>query len=107
MMLAAGGWPSWRLLLFTLVGGTLAAGAANVFKCYYDRDIDKLMHRTQRRPLPSGTGTPRAALTFGVVLSGTAIALLAATTTPLAPAPAAGGAFFYPPPFNGGAPPAP
>ncbi|HEY0403054.1 MAG TPA: UbiA family prenyltransferase, partial [Blastococcus sp.] len=62
MMLAAGGWPSWRLLLATLVGGTLAAGAANVFNCYYDRDIDRLMHRTQRRPLPMGVISPRSAL---------------------------------------------
>ena len=54
MMLAARGWPSWRLLIATLVGGTLAAGAANVFNCWYDRDIDRLMHRTERRPLPTG-----------------------------------------------------
>src|SRR3954453_11767161 len=95
MMLAAGGWPSWRLLLFTLVGGTLAAGAANVFNCYYDRDIDKLMHRRQRRPLPLGTVTPQAELTFGSVLSVTSIALLAATTTLLAAALAAGAIFYY------------
>src|SRR5215213_4831339 len=76
MMLAARGWPSWRLLLATLVGGTLAAGAANVFNCYFDRDIDRLMHRTQRRPLPSGAVSPRAALIFGIVLSVTSIVLL-------------------------------
>src|SRR3954468_16164878 len=96
MMLAAGGWPSWRLLLFTLVGGTLAAGAANVFNCYYDRGIHKLMHRTQKRPLPSGAITPRAALTFGIVLAVTSVVLLAATTTMLAAALAAGAVFFYP-----------
>src|SRR3954465_1437102 len=94
MMLAARGWPSWRLLLFTLLGGTLAAGAANVFNCYYDRDIDKLMLRTQRRPLPSGTVSPRAALIFGAVLSVTSIVLLAATTTLLAAALAAGAIFY-------------
>jgi protoheme IX farnesyltransferase len=95
MMLAARGWPSWTLLLATLVGGTLAAGAANVFNCYYDRDIDKLMHRTQRRPLPSGEVSPRAALVFGIVLSVTSIVLLAATTTLLAAALAAGAIFYY------------
>jgi protoheme IX farnesyltransferase len=95
MMLAAGGWPSWRLLLFTLVGGTLAAGAANVFNCYYDRDIDRLMHRTQRRPLPTGEVTPRAALIFGLVLTVVSGALLAATTTLLAAALAAGAIFYY------------
>jgi protoheme IX farnesyltransferase len=95
MMLAAGGWPSWRLLVATLVGGTLAAGAANVFNCYYDRDIDRLMHRTERRPLPTGEITPRAALIFGAVLTVSSIVLLAATTTLLAAALAAGAIFYY------------
>ena len=94
MMLAAQGWPTWTLLLWTLVGGTLAAGAANVFNCYYDRDIDKLMHRTQKRPLPTGAITPRAALVFGAVLTVSSIALLAATTT-LAAVLAAGAIFYY------------
>lgn len=95
MMLAARGWPSWTLLLATLVGGTLAAGAANVFNCYFDRDIDRLMHRTQKRPLVTGLVTPRAALIFGFVLTVTSIALLAATTTLLAAALAAGAIFYY------------
>jgi protoheme IX farnesyltransferase len=95
MMLAARGWPSWTLLLFTLLGGTLAAGAANVFNCYFDRDIDRLMHRTQKRPLPTGEITPRAALVFGAVLTVSSIVLLAATTTQLAAALAAGAIFYY------------
>jgi protoheme IX farnesyltransferase len=95
MMLAARGWPSLTLLLFTLLGGTLAAGAANVFNCYFDRDIDRLMHRTQKRPLPTGEITPRAALVFGAVLTVSSIVLLAATTTLLAAALAAGAIFYY------------
>jgi heme o synthase len=95
MMLAARGWPSWQLLLWTIVGGTLAAGAANVFNCYYDRDIDRLMHRTERRPLPTGQITPRSALIFGLVLTVSSIALLATTTTLLAAALAAGAIFYY------------
>jgi heme o synthase len=95
MMLAARGWPTWTLLLSTLVGGTLAAGAANVFNCYFDRDIDRLMHRTQKRPLPMGDITPRAALIFGAVLTVSSIVLLALTTTPLAAALAAGAIFYY------------
>ncbi|SFL07380.1 heme o synthase [Geodermatophilus ruber] len=84
MMLADGGWPSWGLLIATMVGGTLAAGAANVFNCWYDRDIDRLMHRTERRPLPMGEVSARGALVFGVVLTVVSITLLAATTTLLA-----------------------
>jgi protoheme IX farnesyltransferase len=95
MMLAAGGWPSTRLVVATLVGGTLAAGAANVFNCYVDRDIDQLMHRTENRPLPTGALTPRAALIFGVVLTVVSITLLALTTTPLAAALAAAAIFYY------------
>jgi heme o synthase len=95
MMLAARGWPSWTLLLSTLVGGTLAAGSANVFNCWFDRDIDRLMHRTQKRPLPMGVITPRAALVFGSVLAVSSILLLALTTTALAAALAAGAIFYY------------
>nr|WP_179721788.1 heme o synthase [Petropleomorpha daqingensis] len=95
MMLAAGGWPSWRLLLATLVGGTLAAGAANVFNCWYDRDIDRLMHRTERRPLPMGEISPRGALVFGVVLTVVSTLLLATTTTLLAAGLALGAIGYY------------
>ncbi|MGY1692807.1 heme o synthase [Geodermatophilus sp. SYSU D01105] len=95
MMLAARGWPSWRLLLATMVGGTLAAGAANVFNCWYDRDIDRLMHRTERRPLPMGEVSPRGALLFGLVLTVLSVALLAATTTTLAAVLALGAIVYY------------
>jgi acyl-CoA synthetase (AMP-forming)/AMP-acid ligase II len=54
MMLAAGGWPSWRLLIATLVGGTLAAGGANTLNCWIERDRDQVMRRTHDRPLPAG-----------------------------------------------------
>ncbi|MGY1706978.1 heme o synthase [Geodermatophilus sp. SYSU D00697] len=95
MMLAARGWPSWRLLLATMVGGTLAAGAANVFNCWYDRDIDRLMHRTERRPLPMGEVGPRGALLFGLALTVLSVALLAATTTTLAAVLALGAIVYY------------
>ncbi len=95
MMLAARGWPSLSLLFWTLVGGTLAAGAANVFNCYFDRDIDRLMQRTRKRPLVTGAVSPPAALVFGSVLTVSSIALLLATTTPLAAALAAAAIFYY------------
>lgn len=95
MMLAARGWPALSLLLVTLLGGTLAAGAANVFNCYVDRDIDRLMQRTRERPLVTGAVSPRAALVFGAVLTVSSIALLAAATTLLAAVLAAGAIFYY------------
>jgi protoheme IX farnesyltransferase len=95
MLLAARGWPSWWLLIATMVGGALAAGAANVFNCYVDRDIDQLMHRTERRPLPMGEITPRAALAFGVGLTVASLAMMAAFTTPLAAVLTAASIFYY------------
>ncbi|WP_230402038.1 heme o synthase [Sanguibacter suaedae] len=68
MMLAAGGFPGLWLVLATLVGGAAAAGSANAFNCYIDRDIDEVMNRTKRRPLVTGEISPRAALVFASVL---------------------------------------
>jgi protoheme IX farnesyltransferase len=48
MLLAQRGMPSIRLVLVTLLGGTLAAGSANTINCYLDRDIDAIMKRTSR-----------------------------------------------------------
>jgi heme o synthase len=84
MMLAEEGVPAPWLIAVVLVGGALAAGAANVLNCYLDRDIDQLMRRTRRRPLPRHAVTPRNALIFGVVLAVVSLALLAAFTNLLA-----------------------
>jgi len=72
MILAHGGMPSLSLVLLTIVGGALAAGGANTFNMYIDRDIDRLMERTQGRPLVTGAVTPRSALVFGVALEAVA-----------------------------------
>ncbi len=69
MLLAAGGFPPLWLVLATLVGGTLAAGSANSLNMYLDQDIDRVMKRTQNRPLVTGELTGRQALVFGIVLS--------------------------------------
>ncbi|MFW2514181.1 heme o synthase [Demequina sp. SO4-13] len=85
MVLAADGWPSWGLVLATLVGGALAAGGANVFNSYIDRDIDAVMKRTQNRPLVTGAISPRAGLIFAWVLSVAATAwFLLVVQSPLA-----------------------
>lgn len=68
MILAADGFPGVGLVLLTLVGGALAAGSANAFNCYIDRDIDSVMNRTKRRPLVTGEITPRAGLVFATIL---------------------------------------
>ncbi len=76
MFLASRGVPSLWLVLWTVVGGTLAAGSANALNCVVDRDIDEQMKRTRRRPLPRHQITPGSALVFGVVLGVVATLLL-------------------------------
>jgi protoheme IX farnesyltransferase len=62
-------WLAWVGLVFwTMVGGTLAAGSANAINCYLDRDIDLLMTRTRRRPLPAHQVEPERAVVFGIAL---------------------------------------
>jgi heme o synthase len=70
-----GDW-AW-LTVWTLVGGSLAAGSANAINCYLDRDIDSLMARTRRRPLPSHQVEPERAVVFGIVLGVVSVALMA------------------------------
>jgi protoheme IX farnesyltransferase len=65
------------LTLWTLVGGTLAAGSANAINCYLDRDIDELMVRTRRRPLPAHQVDPERAVVFGLVLGVVSFVVLA------------------------------
>ena len=95
MVLAAGGWPDLGLVLVVLVGGSLAAGAASALNCYIDRDIDQLMRRTKRRPLPAHSVTPRSALTFGLVLAAVSIVLMGAFTNWLATALTAAAIAYY------------
>lgn len=68
MVIAARGWPGTWLVVATLIGGTLSAGGANAINNVVDRDIDVVMRRTHRRPLPRELITPVAALRFGVLL---------------------------------------
>jgi protoheme IX farnesyltransferase len=75
MWLASQGQPDMDVLLTTLGTGTLAAGAANTINCLYDRDIDRVMVRTQRRPIPAGRIQPVQALVFAVVLAVGALVL--------------------------------
>lgn len=64
MFLAAGGIPDLWLVVATLIGGGLSAGSAGAFNCYIDRDIDRVMKRTSKRPLVTGELSDREALVF-------------------------------------------
>ncbi|NUS73990.1 MAG: protoheme IX farnesyltransferase [Corynebacteriales bacterium] len=95
MFLAEGGMPSPWLVLATLFGGALAAGSANALNCYIDRDIDEVMSRTARRPLPRHSVSPRSAFVFGMVLGVISVSFLALTTTVLAAVLALAAIAFY------------
>ncbi len=60
-------------LLAIAVGG----GASGALNMAYEADLDALMQRTRRRPIPEGRVTSREAATFGLVLAGFSVLLLA------------------------------
>lgn len=95
MVVAERGWPSAWLILATLIGGTMSAGGANVINCWYDRDIDGVMRRTQNRPLVTGEIEPAHALLFGIALGAGAFVFLWLTTTLAAAVLALTGLLFY------------
>ncbi len=95
MLVAAQGIPSLDTLFWTLLGGALAAGGAGAVNHYVDRDIDAVMTRTRRRPLPSGRLAPEYALVFGVVLSVLAVYVLTAFVNPVAALLSLAGNLFY------------
>jgi len=95
MFVAARGLPPIRLVVLTVLGGTLAAGGANALNMVYDRDIDAVMKRTRHRPLVTGMISPRAAVGFALLLEAMAFALLAGTVNILSAVLAISATAFY------------
>jgi len=62
------GFYRWGLLLWTLLGSALTCGGASVLNQYLERDVDALMQRTKKRPIPMGIISPAEALGFGITL---------------------------------------
>ena len=56
-------------LLLLIIGGYAMVGASNTFNQVFEKDLDKLMLRTQNRPLPAGRMQSSTALFIGVVLT--------------------------------------
>jgi len=71
------------LLAHTLIGTALVAAGTNAWNQVRERDVDALMTRTRRRPLPSGRLTPRAAAWFASAIAVGGVAYLLATVNPL------------------------
>lgn len=84
MILAQGGLPNLWLVLATLIGGAASAGSSGAFNCYIDRDADRLMKRTENRPLVTGELSDREALVFAYALGAASIVWLWVFTNALA-----------------------
>jgi len=95
MILAGHRVPSLWLMIATLVGGTAAAGSANAINMYLDRDIDEIMQRTRKRPLPSHAVTPEHALRFGFFLGAVSFFFLAILVNTVAASLALAAIAFY------------
>ncbi len=95
MVLAERGVPPIGLVVVTLLAGTLAAGSAHAFNQVLERDIDAVMRRTQRRPVPSAVVSPVAAAVFAGVLLTAAVLLMLVFVNPLAAALTAAANVFY------------
>ncbi len=73
----------------------VGAGAAGAINMWYDRDIDAIMRRTQRRPIPAGRIAPGEALGFGVALAVGSVVVMGLATNLVAAAVLAVSILFY------------
>jgi heme o synthase len=87
--------PALSTILWTMLGGYLAAGGAGAINHYIDRDRDARMARTRSRPLVAGRIEPVHGLVFGVALGALAFVQLAVTVNLLAAALSAAGLLGY------------
>ena len=81
--------------LAAIVFIALGAGASGALNMWWDADIDRVMKRTARRPVPSGKVEAREAMALGVALSGISVIMLWLSTNALAGALLAFTIFFY------------
>ena len=85
---------AWNLGFLTLTGA-LASMGASALNHYYDRDIDKIMERTAKRPIPAGRLSARNVLAYGIAVSALSVVIAWFTLNPVATGMIALGIFFY------------
>ena len=81
MWLAPGSLDLGSVLVMLLTTG-MVVGAANTLNCYLERDSDRLMPRTAKRPLPDRRLAPSWALTLGIVMGLFAVPTLTLAVNP-------------------------
>ena len=80
---------------FLVLAGALASMGSSALNHYYDRDIDAIMDRTSKRPIPSRRLTARNVLAYGIALCIISIVVAALTLNVVATFMIALGIFFY------------
>ncbi|WP_425440655.1 heme o synthase [Pontibacter mucosus] len=76
----------WFDIGLVMLGGLLVTGAANIINQIIEKDLDKLMKRTAKRPLPTGNVTVTEAAVFCLLLAAAGTLLLGLYFNPLAAA---------------------
>src|SRR2546430_3369679 len=95
MIVGAEGFPSAWLFVVTMAGLALACGGASALNHVLDRDIDRHMRRTDRRPVAADRVAPTRALEFGLALSALSFVLLASLVNVFTALLALAGNLFY------------
>ncbi len=88
-------WPSASLTFWTLLGGALAAAGSSALNQYIDRELDKNMQRTAKRPLADGRLTAAEGLSYGLALSLVSYYVMAGFVNLLAALLSLAGIFYY------------
>jgi len=88
-------WPSASLTLWTLLGGAMAAAGSSALNQYIDRELDKNMQRTAKRPLADGRLTAAEGLSYGLAMSIASYYVMAGFVNLLAALLSLTGIFYY------------
>lgn len=95
MVLAGAGKVSWISILNAIIGGSLVSSSASAINCIWDVDIDKIMKRTQNRPLVTGRISLQFAAIYSFIIGMVGVLWLAITLNPLSGFLALAGHLFY------------
>jgi protoheme IX farnesyltransferase len=95
LVIGSKAWPAPELTMWTLLGGALAAGGSSALNQYIDRELDKNMQRTAKRPLADGRLTSAEGLSFGLALCLISYYVMAGMVNLLAALLSLAGIFYY------------
>lgn len=95
LVVGAQAWPSFPLTFWTLIGGALAAGGSSALNQYIDRELDRHMQRTAKRPLADSRLADAEGLSFGLGLSLISYYILACFVNGLAALLSLAGIIYY------------